>query len=119
MAGTLTLDNRTRKGLSCPPRGHLLPYWSGRPARAILSVMNTSTENPDSFDTSLAGARAWFEENGLSRPRQGRVLGGVTAGLARRFGVNLLVARVAMVAGAVVLTPLLYIPLWILMPDER
>jgi phage shock protein PspC (stress-responsive transcriptional regulator) len=77
--------------------------------------MNTST---DSFDTSLAGARAWFAENGLSRPRQGRLLGGVTAGLARRFGINLLVARVAMVAGALVLTPLLYIPLWILMPDE-
>jgi phage shock protein C len=95
-----------------------LPGWSGPRAQAILSAMNTSTEHPESFDTSLAGARAWFAENGLSRPRQGRLIGGVTAGLARRFGVNLLVARVAMVAGAVVLTPLLYIPLWVLMPNE-
>jgi phage shock protein PspC (stress-responsive transcriptional regulator) len=75
--------------------------------------------HPTSSDTSLAGARAWFEENGLTRPREGRLLGGVTAGVARRFGANLLVARVAMVVGAIVLTPLLYIPLWVLMPNER
>lgn len=67
-------------------------------------------------DNSLAGARAWFADNGLTRPREGRLLAGVTAGLARRFRVNVLVARVAMVVGVVVLTPLLYLPLWVLMP---
>jgi len=72
-----------------------------------------------SFDNSLAGARAWFEENGLTRPREGRMLGGVTAAFARRFGMNVLVARIATVVGAVVLTPLLYLPLWVLMPNER
>ena len=70
-------------------------------------------------DNSLAGARAWFEENGLTRPREGRMLGGVTAGLARRFEMNVLVARVAMVVGVLVLTPLLYLPLWVLMPKDR
>jgi phage shock protein PspC (stress-responsive transcriptional regulator) len=70
-------------------------------------------------DTSLAGARAWFAEQGLTRPREGRLLGGVTAGFARHFGVNLLVARVAAVVGVIVLSPLLYIPLWVLMPTER
>jgi phage shock protein PspC (stress-responsive transcriptional regulator) len=75
--------------------------------------------HPNSHDTSLAGARAWFEQNGLTRPRDHRLLGGVTAGVARRFGINLLVARVAMVVGALVLTPLLYLPLWVLMPNER
>jgi phage shock protein C len=70
-------------------------------------------------DTSLDGARAWFAEQGLTRPREGRLLGGVTAGFARRFGVNLLVARVAAVVGVIVLSPLLYIPLWVMMPDER
>jgi phage shock protein PspC (stress-responsive transcriptional regulator) len=70
-------------------------------------------------DPSLAGARAWFEDNGLTRPRKGRLLGGATAAIARRFGINLLVARVAMVVGAIVLTPLLYLPLWVLMPNER
>jgi phage shock protein C len=76
-------------------------------------------EHPTVPDTSLAGARAWFEENGLTRPRNGRLLGGVTAGFARRFGINLLVARVATVVGVLVLTPLLYIPLWVLMPSDR
>ena len=75
--------------------------------------------HPTPPDTSLAGARAWFEENGLTRPREGRLVGGVTAGFARRFGVNLLVARVAAVVGVIVLSPLLYIPLWVLMPSDR
>ena len=42
----------------------------------------------------------------------------MTAGFARRFGVNVLVARVAVVVGVVVLTPLLYLPLWVLMPKD-
>jgi phage shock protein C len=75
--------------------------------------------HPNSCDTSLAGARAWFEENGLTRPREGRLLVGVAAGVARRFGITLFVARVATVVGAIVLTPLLYIALWVLMPNER
>jgi phage shock protein PspC (stress-responsive transcriptional regulator) len=70
------------------------------------------------FENSLAGARAWFAHNGLTRPRKGRLLAGVTAGFARRFGYNLLVARVAAVVGVVVLTPLLYLPLWVLMPKD-
>jgi phage shock protein PspC (stress-responsive transcriptional regulator) len=73
----------------------------------------------DPSEISIAGARAWFEQQGLTRPRKGRLLGGVTAGFARHFGVNLLVARVAAVVGVIVLTPLLYIPLWVLMPSDR
>jgi phage shock protein PspC (stress-responsive transcriptional regulator) len=72
----------------------------------------------DTYDNSLAGARAWFAHNGLTRPRTGWRLTGVTAGLARRFGVNVLVARVAVVIGVIVLTPLLYLPLWVLMPKD-
>ena len=65
--------------------------------------------------TALAhGSRS----SGLTRPRHGRILAGVTAGFARRFGVNVLVARVAAVIGIVVLTPLLYLPLWVLMPKD-
>ena len=70
-------------------------------------------------DNSLAGARAWFEQNGLTRPRKGRRLGGVVAGFARRFEMNVLVARVAPIVGVIVLTPLLYLPLWVLMPSDR
>lgn len=43
-------------------------------------------DNP--YENSLAGARAWFAHNGLTRPREGRVLSGVTVGFARRFGLN-------------------------------
>jgi phage shock protein C len=83
--------------------------------------MNSTTSphpHEDRYDNSLAGARAWFEHQGLTRPREGRLLAGVTAGIARRFGLNVLVARVAMVVGVVVLTPLLYLPLWVLMPKD-
>jgi len=72
----------------------------------------------DPYENSLAGAHAWFADKGLTRPREGRLIAGVTAGFARRYGLNPLVARVAAVAGVVVLTPLLYVPLWILMPKD-
>lgn len=72
----------------------------------------------DPYENALSGARSWFAEQGLRRPRKGRLISGVTAGLARRYGVNVLVARVAMVVGVVVLTPLVYLPLWVLMPRD-
>jgi phage shock protein PspC (stress-responsive transcriptional regulator) len=83
-------------------------------------MTSTTTTNPHNHahDNTLAGARAWFEQEGLTRPREGRMLGGVTAGFARRFDVNVLVARAATVVGVVVLTPLLYLPLWVLMPKD-
>jgi phage shock protein PspC (stress-responsive transcriptional regulator) len=70
------------------------------------------------YENSLEGARAWFAANGLTRPRTGRMLGGVVAGFARRYGLNVLVGRVATVVGVLVLTPLLYLPLWVLMPKD-
>ena len=76
----------------------------------------TTQDHPQ--ENSLDGARAWFAQNGLTRPREGRLLAGVTAGFARRYGVNLLVARVAAIAGVLLLTPLLYLPLWVLMPTD-
>jgi phage shock protein C len=81
-----------------------------------MSTAGHQQDNP--YENSLDGARAWFAQHGLTRPREGRILGGVTAGFARRYGVNVLVARVAAIVGVIVLTPLLYIPLWVLMPKE-
>ena len=81
--------------------------------------MSTTTyPHADLHDNSLAGARAWFERKGLSRPREGRVLGGVAAGFARRYDVNALVARLLTIAAILVLTPLVYIAAWILMPAD-
>jgi phage shock protein PspC (stress-responsive transcriptional regulator) len=82
--------------------------------------MTTASTHPqvDPHESSLRGARAWFAEKGLSRPREGRILSGVAAGLARRYDVNPLVARVLVVATILVLTPLVYLGAWVLMPED-
>ena len=72
----------------------------------------------DVRDSSLSGARAWFVRKGLSRPREGRFLAGVCASFARRYDVNLLVARLCGIASMLVLTPLVYVAAWILMPKD-
>ncbi len=81
--------------------------------------MSVATHPPVSAnDNSLAGARAWFAKKGLSRPREGRLLAGVGASIARRYDVNPLVARLAVVATMLILTPLVYVAAWILMPGD-
>jgi len=61
-------------------------------------------------------------EQGLVRPIQGRVIGGVCAGLGRRFGLDPWLARLLFVLILFVLPGsqlLVYPILWILMPSER
>ena len=64
---------------------------------------------------------AAFRNEGLVRAREGRVLGGVCAGLARRLGIDPWPARL-LFALVLLLLPgsqlLLYPILWILMPLE-
>lgn len=67
---------------------------------------------------SLAGARAWFAHKGLSRPREGRVVGGVAAAFARRYDLNPLVAQIIAIVTVITLTPLVYGLAWILMPND-
>ncbi|MBD5784898.1 PspC domain-containing protein [Cellulosimicrobium terreum] len=57
----------------------------------------------------------------LSRPRQGRMIAGVCAGIARRFGWDPTVVRVVAVASLLLPGPqvLAYLALWLLMPDDR
>lgn len=63
-----------------------------------------------------------MREQGLVRPREGRVLGGVCAGLGRRFGISPWPARFLFVV-ILMLVPgsqiLVYPILWILMPSEQ
>jgi phage shock protein C len=81
--------------------------------------MATATHpHTDINASSLAGARAWFAYKGLSRPREGRILAGVVASYARRFEINPLVARLLGIAIALILTPLVYVAAWILMPKD-
>jgi phage shock protein PspC (stress-responsive transcriptional regulator) len=56
----------------------------------------------------------------FARPRRRRVLGGVCAGIARRYGVSPWLVRLAFVASCLLPGPqiVLYIALWILMPKD-
>ncbi|MDQ1620157.1 MAG: phage shock protein [Actinomycetota bacterium] len=62
-----------------------------------------------------------FRNQGLVRPRDGRVLGGVCAGLGRRFGIDPWPARLLFVLLLLIVPGsqiLIYPVLWILMPKE-
>jgi phage shock protein PspC (stress-responsive transcriptional regulator) len=63
-----------------------------------------------------------LRREGLVRPRDGRVLAGVCAGLGRRFGLEPWPARLLFVLVLLVLPGsqlLVYPVLWILMPNEE
>jgi len=61
-----------------------------------------------------------MRHRGLIRPRAGRVLAGVCAGLAQRFGTSATVVRVLFVVSILLPGPqvLAYIALWIIMPSD-
>jgi phage shock protein C len=62
----------------------------------------------------------YFRRQGLVRPRQGRVIAGVCAGLGRRFGLapwtarTLFIIVLMVIPGSQIIIPIL----WILMPSE-
>jgi phage shock protein C len=63
-----------------------------------------------------------LRQQGLVRTRDGRWLGGVCAGLGRRFGISPGPARLLFVLGLVILPGsqfLVYPLLWVLMPAEN
>lgn len=66
--------------------------------------------------------RQSFAQQGLVRPQEGRVLGGVCAGLGLRFGIAPWPARILFVLLLMVIPGsqiLMYPILWILMPSEQ
>ena len=67
----------------------------------------------------LAESRTWLRGQGLARPREGRMIAGVCAGLARRYGMPVFLVRVLMVAAGISgFGLILYPALWVLMPKE-
>ncbi|MBO0708658.1 MAG: PspC domain-containing protein [Candidatus Dormibacteraeota bacterium] len=63
-----------------------------------------------------------FAKHGLIRPRDERILGGVCAGLGRRFGLGPWTTRLLFVLVLLILPGsqiLVYPILWILMPSEE
>ncbi|MTE20722.1 PspC domain-containing protein [Streptomyces sp. TRM43335] len=57
----------------------------------------------------------------LVRPSDNRMIGGVCAGLARRFGTSATTMRAIFLVSCVLPGPqfLLYLALWVMLPDER
>lgn len=56
----------------------------------------------------------------LVRPREGRMIGGVCAGIGRRFGVSAGTVRIVFIVSCILPGPqfLIYLALWILLPEE-
>jgi phage shock protein PspC (stress-responsive transcriptional regulator) len=59
--------------------------------------------------------------NGLYRPRDGRMIGGVCAALARRFGMSAGTVRVLAVLSCLLPGPqfVAYLILWVMIPSEE
>jgi phage shock protein C len=57
----------------------------------------------------------------LQRPKSGRVIAGVCAAIARRFGWSVTLVRVLTVASIILPGPqvIVYVILWIFIPKER
>lgn len=69
----------------------------------------------------MNGVQRSFQREGLVRPRQGRVVAGVCAGLGQRFRVNPWMVRIMFVLLLMIVPGsqlLVYPILWVLMPSE-
>ncbi len=70
----------------------------------------------------MTDIRSTFAQEGLIRPRDGKILGGVCAGIGRRFGLTPWISRLLFVLLLMVVPGsqlLIYPVLWILMPAEE
>ncbi|GAA1583335.1 PspC domain-containing protein [Actinomadura kijaniata] len=58
--------------------------------------------------------------NGLYRPRDGRMIAGVCAGLARRFGMSATVVRILFLLSCLLPGPqfIVYAVLWVMLPSQ-
>jgi phage shock protein C len=66
--------------------------------------------------------RQSLAHQGLVRPQEGRILGGVLAGLGRRFGIAPWTARILFIVLLMIIPGsqiLVYPILWVLMPSEE
>ena len=70
---------------------------------------------------SLERTRSSAGHRGLVRPRRGKIVAGVAAGLARRFGMSATAVRVLFVLSMLLPGPqiVVYLLLWIIMPKEQ
>jgi phage shock protein C len=79
-----------------------------------MAPVRCDARRMETTDRSLRG-------QGLVRPRAGRVLGGVCAGLGRRFGLSPWAARLLFILVLMIIPGsqiIVYPILWIVMPSE-
>jgi phage shock protein PspC (stress-responsive transcriptional regulator) len=82
-----------------------------------MSTTPTTSSRRPGF---LSDVRGWFRAEGLVRPRDGRWVGGVCVGIARRYGVDPLIVRAAALLSLLLPGPqvLAYGLMWVLLPQE-
>jgi len=100
--------------LAVRPRAHV--DGNQRPEDARWTYLSSNR------GMTMTDIRSTFASQGLIRPREGRVLGGVCAGLGRRFGLTPWISRLLFVLLLMVVPGsqlLIYPVLWILMPVEQ
>lgn len=71
--------------------------------------------------SALEDTRRSFVTEPWLRPREGRMLAGVCAGLAEQFGISVSIVRLALVLGTFVsggIFVVVYLGLWLAMPSE-
>ena len=92
----------------------------GQPTQAPQApTPPTSGQRAPAGGGGLTESRTWLSEKGLVRPRQGRVIAGVCAGLARRYEMPVFLVRLLMIAAGIAGFGLVaYIVFWVLMPRE-
>src|SRR5699024_10338849 len=97
--------------------------WQVGEAGMVVNMSNTAgtgppeTEHPAGFEETLKD----FWASRPRRPREGRKLAGVAAGVGHRYGVDPVVTRVALVVTAVLggIGGTVYLLGWLFLPDER
>lgn len=119
------LRRRSLFGVRAPIQGSTqgCPRWTERRPRHTVEVSGRSPRHPTEGSAStMNDIHHSFARQGLVRPQEGRVLGGVTAGLGRRFGIEPWPARLLFVLLLMVIPGsqiLVYPILWLLMPSEE
>jgi phage shock protein C len=91
---------------------------SSRPHAGVTNEVSTEEYR----EKTVNDVHDTFRRQGLVRPREGRVLAGVIAGLGRRFGIDPWPARLLFTLILLVIPGsqlLIYPVLWILMPNEE
>ena len=80
---------------------------------------STAGQPPRGGRGGLAESRTWLDSQGLARPREGRMIAGVCAGLAHRYATPVFLVRVLTVAAGIAgFGVIVYVALWVLMPKE-